>query len=607
MRLIISIILLLVNLATQAQSNISLIATAPAVVEKGEYFRLSYTVNAKAENFKGPRLNDFVFNGPMLSTNMSTQIIGGKVNRTSSYIYNYTVQAQKEGKFRIPKATVTVDGKTYTSNQLNIEVVKENPAGNPVGNQNRNQSQRQGQSQTIAEDDLFVRVNLDRKNVYKGEQIFATIKVYTRVNLARFGEIKLPSFQGFWSQQIKTTDQVTLARENLDGSIYNVGTIKKSILVPQQTGDIIIEPFELECFINQQARSQSIFDDFFGSQRTITKKVASKAVTVKVKPLPGGAPSGFTGAVGRFTMDVNLDKTELKANEALTYKVKIRGKGNFKLINPPDIKFPVDFEVYDPQLKDNFSTSENGITGDKTFEYLAIPRFGGTFEIPSFNFVYFDPGSGSYKTLSSPSYTVSVEKSDNDNSPTMITRSSGTEVRMLGQDIRYIKTNKLKLRSGVSAWVESGRFYLLYIIIMLISILLIIWIQSMQKKRADLAGTKNKIANKVSQKRLKKAKIALKDDDKETFLNEILKALWGYLGNKLNIDPSGYRRELIEEYFDSHNIDQSLLQDLFTLLDECEYIRYSPSETQGELDQILSQGGDIINRIEKTLSKKAKK
>ncbi|MCD6347857.1 MAG: protein BatD [Bacteroidales bacterium] len=610
MQLIITVILIFFSLNTQAQKKISFTASAPRVVEVGEYFRLSYTLNAKGKNFVGPRLDNFVFSGPMLSTNMSTQIINGKVSQSTSYVYNYTVQAQKEGKFNIPSAKVDYKGKTHTSNQLNIEVVKASQKTNSRTNSGANSRQIQGQTASqanIAKDDLFVRVNVDRKTVYKGEQIFATIKVYTRVNLSHFGDIKLPSFKGFWSQEIPSTEQVSLVRENYNNKIYNVGTIKKTILVPQRSGEITIEPFELECFINQQNRSQSIFDDFFGSSQTISKKLMSPAVKITVKPLPSGAPKTFTGAVGKFSMSARIDKTELKANEALTYKVKISGKGNFKLIDSPSVEFPADFEVYDPKLVNNFSTNENGITGSKTFEYLAIPRFGGDFTIPAFTFTFFDPSSGSYKNLASPSFSVKVAKSDEGDQPTMITRSSGTEVRMLGQDIRYIKTDKLKLQSGSNTWVQSTWFFMLYLIIILLSIFMVLLIHSVQKKRADLVGTKNKMASKISQKRLKKAKVALKEDNKEAFLNEVLTALWGYLGDKLNIDPAGYRRTLIEDYFKSNDVDTDLLNELFALLDECEYIRYSPTDDQGELDKILNTSADIINQMEKKLGKKAKK
>jgi len=603
MRILISLILLTPGLLGQAQEKISLTGAAPRVVEVGEYFRLSYSVNSKGSTFTGPRLDNFTFSGPMLSTNMSTQIINGKVSQSNTYTYNYTVQAAQEGKFKIPAASVVVEGKTYRSNELTIEVVKANPARQQQP-ANRTPSQRNVQPKTITPEDLFVRVNINRRNVFKGEQILATIKVYTRVNLSRFGEIKLPSFQGFWAQEIPTSEQISLVRENVDGRIYNVGTIKKSILIPQQTGDIVIDPFELECFVNIQSQSRSIFDDFFGNYQTISKKLVSPKITVKVKPLPTGAPANFSGAVGRFSMVPSIDKTSLQANEALTLQIKVQGSGNFKLIDPPVIDFPADFEAYDPKIKDNFSTKESGISGSRTFEYLAIPRYGGDFTLPAASFSYFDPSSNSYKTLNSPSYSIQVEKSTHDQASNLITRSSGTEVRMLGKDIRYIKTVTSRLRSHNLAWVQSTWFYLIYLIIVLISLLLIIWIVSVQKKRADHAGMQQRLAGKVSKKRLRKAQQALKDNNREAFLNELLKAIWGYLGDKLNIDPSGYNRDLIEEYFNHHQGNTEIKNQLMTLLDECEYIRYAPTRESAAMDKLLHQSEEILGKLGKMTGKK---
>lgn len=607
-KILLSLILYMTGLIPSnlsAQEKIILTGSAPRVVELGEYFRLSYVVNSKGKSFTGPEFQNFLFSGPMLSTNMSTQIVAGKATRSTRYTYNYTVQAQKEGKFEIPPAKVTVNGKVYTSNRVKIEVIKSNPARSRQQTSAQNQANQKAAG--ISDEDLFVRVILNKKSVYKGEQVLATIKVYTRVNLSRFGDIKIPSYQGFWSQEIPGTEQVNLVRENYKGSIYNVGTIKKTILVPQQTGVIEIEPFELECFVNKKSQSRSMFDDFFGSYETSRKMLISPALSIQVKDLPAGTPESFTGAVGQFTLSSSIDKTQLKANEAISYRIKIKGKGNFKLIDPPSVEFPVDFELYDPKLIDNFSTRENGISGDKSFEYLVIPRFGGSFTIPEVKFSYFDPASGVYKTLSTRSYNIEVGKADNEEGPSLITRSSGTEVRMLGQDIRFIKTGAVKLRKPGAIWTSNSWFYVLYLIILLSSILGAAGLISWQKSRADIAGIKNRQAGRIGQKRLKNARVALKHQNKEVFLNEVLKAMWGYLGDKFFIDPSGFRRELIQEYFDKNNIDMALLNRLFELLDQCEYIRYAPGKEAEELDQILLRSETILNDLEKNIGKRKKK
>lgn len=597
---------LLIMVGTYAQDGaIRIVGSAPKVVEAGEYFRLSYTVNGKGSSFNGPRLDNFIFSGPMLSTNMSTQIINGKVSQTSSYVYNYTVQSSKIGKFTIPAANVTVKGKKYSSSALKIEVVK---ASQKTQQQTRTTRSQAGKATPteIKNEDLFVRVNLDRSNIYKGEQILATIKVYTKVNLARFGEIKIPSFSGFWSQAVKVPEQISLVREKVDGTVYNVGTIKKSILVPQQTGEIIIEPFELECFINQRSQNRSVFDDFFGSGQTVKKRLVSPEVKVKVKPLPLNPPEGFTGAVGSFTMSADVDKNTLKTNEAVNLKIRINGKGNFKLIDPVEIKFPADFEAYDPKVSDNISVTDNGIRGSRTMEYLLIPRFAGEFEIPAVNFVYFDPLSAQYKSLRSNPFMLNVEKGDGEETGTVISGPNREDVRYLGADIRFINTGDTSLVKSQMSIMSKSRFYLFYILIVVVSFMVFMLLRQWQKTKSDIVGSRIRKAGRQSQIRLKLAGKRLKENDKENFLNEILKAIWGYLGDKLNLDQANLNREFIEMFLASRNVETEVIDSLIKLLDNCEYIRYAPGENTGELDSIYNDAHNVINRIEQELRKKNK-
>lgn len=590
------------TLTGTAADEVEFTASAPRVVEKGEYFRLTYTLNTKGEGFTGPEIPDFSYSGPMVSTSMSTQIINGQVSQSTTYTYTYTMQASRTGRFTIPAARVLVNGKNYQSNTVDIEVVEASAARNAPQTQTRPADGAEG----IAADDLFVRILLDKNEVYKGDQVLATIKVYTRVNLARFGDIQIPSFQGFWSQEIDIPDQISLVRETYQGRIYNVGTIKKTILVPQQSGEIRIDPFELECYVNVQSRSRSIFDDFFGSYQTVKKQLVSPPVSVQVKNLPAGAPKTFSGAVGQFTLSSQVNKTQLEANEALNYTISIRGKGNLMLIDAPDLAFPADFEVYDPKMINNYRSTEQGVSGEKTFEFLAIPRFGGEYTIPVSEFSYFDPVSAQYKTLKTESYTIAVSEGEQEIGGPVISRSTGNEIRMIGQDIRYIKTGQIRLSDPSHLLTEKSWFYLLYAIIFLLSLLLVLAGISRQKKLADRAAIRSRQAGKAGQKKLKKAREALKSQNKEAFLDEVLKAIWGYLGDKLAIDPSAYRRDLLEDYFIKEQIDAAHLHDFHTLLDRCEFLRYAPGAQHEELDRILQDAGDLINHFESVLGKRKK-
>ncbi len=605
-RIIIFFVLIFSGWHSFAQDKeIHITASAPKVVEMGEYFRLSYVVNGKGSEFVGPKLSNFLFSGPMLSTNMSTQIIGGKVSQTSSYTYNYTVRAQLEGTFIIPAARVTVGGKKYTSNKLKIEVVK--GKAQKSQQQQQTKSQQTGNQSGIDAKDLYVRINVDRRNIFKGEQILATIKVYTRVTLARFGDIKIPSYSGFWSQEIKVPEQISLLRENVNGVIYNVGTIKKSILVPQQTGEIIIEPFELECYVNQRNQSRSVFDDFFGSTQTMRKRVYSPKIKIQVKPLPNNAPENFNGAVGSYTLSAKLDKGNVKTNEAVNLSVRINGNGNIKLIKPVKVDFPSDFETYDPKIVDNINVSESGIRGSRTMEYLFIPRFAGDFAIPEVNFVYFDPVSVSYKSLTSQPFTIQVEKGNEEATGTVISGPNREDVRYLGADIRFINTRNLKLVLQKESWLSKSGFYLIYLLIAVLFILIFVLLQGWQRKMSDTAGIRIRKAGRQSQLRLRQAGKCLKENNKENFLNEILKATWGYIGDKLNLDQANLNREFIEMFLASRNVDTEVIESLIKLLDHCEYIRYAPGDNSGELDIIFKDAESVINQLEQELRKSNKK
>ncbi len=584
-----------------AQENIELTVEVPKVVSEGEVFRLSYTINAKCENFNGPKIEGFLFNGPMLATNMSTQIINGKVNQSAFYTYNYTLQATTRGTFTLPPAIATVQNKIYSSKPVAIEVVAANK-----GQQRQESGQTAPDQSGIAPADLFARIETDRKQVYKGEQIFVAIKLYTRVNLARLGEMKLPSFQGFWNQEISTPGQIGLERVNYNGQVYNMGIIRKSILVPQQTGTITIEPFEVECFVNVQSKRQrSPFDDFFsdgffGGYETISRKIVSPEVHIQVKPFPGSQPAGFTGAVGSFSLTTALDKTEAKTNEAVSLKISLRGKGNLKLIEMPSIRFPADLEVYDPKITDNIETGENGISGSKTFEYLIIPRHVGTFEIPAWSFSYFDPSSAQYKTYSSDPLSLNVTKGDTESDPTLISTPGKEDIRVIGQDIRFIKTGKNSLKRTIGYFLSSTSFYFCYIVIALLLILALGYYRYQLKNQIDVEGTRFRKARSVSRRQLSKARACLNEGKQDLFLETLLKGLWGYLSDKFNLELAELNRTSIVGLLSDKMVPPDIITDLISIIDQAEYLRYAPSSGEADFNKLLNQSEDIIVQIEKS-------
>lgn len=584
-------------------------ASAPSVVEIGEQFRLSYSVNRKGTNLQMPALEGFDrLMGPSMGSSSSFSSINGKVTQNVAYTYTYVLEATKEGTYQIPAATITVDGKQYRSNALSIQVIK--GSGNKAGQndqQNKNRAAQPDATAAINEDNLFVKVDVSRRNVYIGESVVATIKVYSKVDLVRFGRSKFPSFDGFLAEEIPTPQQIELVRENYNGKIYNVGIIRKVLLFPQHTGELTIEPFELECIVRQQlANSRSFFDDFFGNYRDVRAMRLSKPVKIHVKELPmENRPLGFSGTVGNISMRTSVSTDTLKANDAITYKIVFQGTGNLKLLEAPKMNFPPDFESYEPKVTKDIHTGENGMTGTVTFEYLLIPRYAGDYTISAPSFSFFDPNAYRYRTILGNEYKIHVLKG-NENS-----RESGIsavqsfkkeDVRQLGKDIRYIRTGDLKLRPVGSRFFGTTSYWLALIIPFVLFVIGAILNRRRIKANADLVRVKNKVANKMAKKRMKAAARAMKVHNTELFYDEVLKAMWGYVSYKLNIDKAELNRDNINEILQRKSVDNGLIQEFIGVLDTCEFARYAPAgNPDQEMDKVYTDGIAVITKLDKAI------
>jgi len=585
----------ILNSALQA-ANKDFTVTAPKVVEVGEQFRLTYKTSKRGESLKIPTITNFqILMGPSTSSSSNTQIINGKVTRNSNFSYTYILSAKKKGRFTIPPATIVIDGNKVASNAIIIEVVD----GQKKQTQNNN-SQQQVKSTKISKENLFVRVNLSKRSAYMGEHIVATIKVYTRLNLAGFGEIKFPSFDGFLSQEIPAQGQIKLERENINGVIYQAGVIRKLILFPQHTGKIKIEPFELECIIRQRKkqRSRGFFNDFFESYQDTKVPCKSYATSINIKELPKNKPAGFNGAVGNFQLSSSVDRNTLKANEAINLTVKITGNGNLKLINPPSFDFPADFEVYEPETNQKINTSSKGSSGTLTFKYLLIPRHGGDYTIPSVPFSYFDPAINRYKTKHTKKFTFSVEKGEGGDSSGVVASFSKEDVRVLSKDIRFIKTNKSKLKQKGSFFFASLYFYLAFLIPFIIFVLAFILNRKRIKENSDIVKVKNKRANKLAMKKLKLAAKRLENKEKELFYEEILKAIWGYTSDKLNLPLSALNKENISEILREKKIDNEIIIEFISIIDTCEFARYAPASGSEAMDELYKTTTHTITHLE---------
>lgn len=607
MRLLGFILLFLGSLAAYGQ-GVEFEASAPSVVEVGEQFRLSYSLNRKGTDLQIPTLDGFtLLMGPSTGSSSSFSSINGKVTQSVSYTYTYVLEGTKEGTFQIPPATITVEGKEYRSNAISIEVVK--GSGNHANRSNRRVDPTEQAEGNVAvnENNLFVKVDVSRRNLYIGESLVATIKVYSKVNLVSFGRTKFPAFDGFLAEDIPTPQQIELVRETYNGEIYRVGVLRKVLLFPQHTGEITIEPFEVECIVRQQlASSRSFFDDFFGNYRDIKALRLSRPVKINVRELPvAGRPLGFSGTVGDISMRTSLSADTVKANDALTYKVTFSGVGNLKLISAPAIDFPTDFESYEPKVTKDIKTGENGMRGTVTYEYVLIPRYAGDYKIPAVTFSYFDPAAHAYRTVSGETYEIHVLKGNGSTSgenTTSVQSFKKEDVRQLGQDIRFIRTGDLQLRPKGGVFFGTVVYWLAFIIPFVLFVIGAILNRRRIKANADLVRVKNKAANKMARKRMKSAAVAMKNRNTEQFYEEVLKALWGYVSYKLNIDMAELNRDNISDILQRKSVESTLIQDFITVLDTCEFARYAPAANPDqEMDQVYENGIAIITKLDKAI------
>jgi len=585
--------------------NVRFIMSAPNVVSAGEQFRLSFTLNESGSDLQLPDLSNFeVLMGPSTTQSSSIQIINGKTTQELSFSYIFILRAKEEGTFTIQPASVKAGGKVYQSNELKIQVVKGQVPQQGSSSTQQQQSESQGSlSSEITKDELFVRTELDKHSVYKGEQVIATVKIYVSptVPITGFEDVKLPSFEGFWTQDIEIPGQINFTREVHDGKIYQVGTLKKTLLFPQQTGKIRIDPFEITTTIRQQIKRQrSFFDDFFDNYRTVSARITSDPVTVTVRDLPA-APAGFYGGVGNMSFSAKPDKLETRSNEAVSFRISITGSGNLRLIEAPKVDFPADFEAYDPKEADNFNVTASGMSGTKTFEYLFIPRYAGDFSIPPVTFASFNPSTGQYAVQSSPEYKIHVEKGDDSQNTTVTSAYSKEDVKYIGKDIRYIKQNEYKLRNKAALFFGSSFYWMINLGSLFIFLLVAVIYRKKLRENANLQLVRTKKANKVARKRLREASHFMKQNKAEEFYESVLRAYWGYLSDKLNIPVADLNREKASDTLIKRGVEQDVIADFVSLLDTCEFARYAPSAAGGTPVELYGKAVALMGKLEKQI------
>ena len=607
-RLFILTTLLMVTLASVRAEELTFTADAPSAVVMGETFRLSYTINTHgARGFRVGDIADFdILSGPNQSSSSNISIINGVRTSSKKLTFTCILRPKREGTFTIPAATVTVDGELLTSKELTVKVLPQDQRSTQQPGAQQGRGAATSQTGQISNDDLFIVASVNKKKVYEQEAVLLTYKIYTTVNLTNVSG-KMPDLKGFHTQEVEMPKgNREFELEHYNGRNYRTIVWSQYVLFPQQSGQLEIPSITFEGTVAQRVQSYDPFDAFFNggsSYVNVQREIRTPKLTVDVIPLPSGRPASYYGGVGSFNMTSTISTTELKENEAVTLKLVISGTGNMKLIKTPEVKFPADFEVYDPKVDNKFTLKTGGLSGNKVIEYLAIPRHGGEYTIPSVEFSYFDVQSGAYKTLSTPEYTLNVAKGDGTSSSAPVGYVSKEELRLLGQDIRYIQLGETKYQPKGKCFYGTMGYWLWYLIPFLTFVALVVIYRKQALESANVAKQKTKKASKVATRRLKVAKKKMREDDKAGFYDEVLKALWGYLGDKLNMPVSELSKDNISAKLIDCGVSEELIQECLSLVGECEFARYAPSLSDSRVEEVYAKVDALMDKLENAIKR----
>lgn len=597
--------LLLAGLQSVAGNEVNFVAAAPDVVVSGDQFRLTFTVNTqKVKDFRAPSIKGFeVLMGPSRSSQNSTQIINGKVSSSSSITYTYILMAGKEGTYNIPAASIVADGETKISNSLQIKVLPADDASaSSAQGGSASSSRSQAVGSKITDKDLFITASASKTKVYEQEAILLTYKVYTVVDLRQlYGD--MPDLKGFHTQEVELPAQKTFSLEHYNGRNYNTTVWRQYVLFPQQSGTMEIPSITFDGVVAQRINSGDPFDAFFNGGTNyveIKKKIVTPKLKINVAALPS-KPADFSGAVGTFTMASSINSKSVKTNDAVTIKLTVTGTGNMKLIGTPEVKFPQDFEVYDPKIDNQFNLIREGLSGSKTYEYLAIPRHAGKFTIPAVSFTYFDLKTKTYKTLKSEEYVINVEKGQGNADQVIADFTNKESVKMLGNDVRYIKRGATQFAQRGDYFYGTTAYWMWYIIPFVLFVGVILMYRKQAMDNANTAKMKTKKANKVAVKRMKLAGKLLSENKKNEFYDEVLKALWGYISDKLSIPVSQLSKDNIEQELSRYGVNEELVKAFINVLNDCEFARYAPGDENEAMDKVYTASIEIISKMENSI------
>lgn len=583
-----------------AAQAVSFEVNAPEVVAVGEVFHVEFVASARPDHFIAPAFEGVdLLAGPSSSVSSNTVISNGNMVQTQKYSYTYVLQRNTEGEFTIPAAGVEVGGETYHSRPVAIKAISQAAAAEGTA---------AGTGAVLAPDDILLIATVSKNRVFKGEPVRVTFKLYSNKPMANIQADKMPSFNGFWTQQLDVDGYRARRREEYNGKIYESWVVAEYLLFPQMAGTLTVDPMSLTAIVQiiTQKRSQSIIDDFFGSPdiQEVRKPLSTNHIRIQVNELPSGAPASFGGAVGEFELSHELPPADIAANSAVTYSIRLSGNGNLQQVQAPKLTLPSSFEQYTTKTTETLTNSREGVFGYRQFEYPFIARVVGEYDIPPVEFTYFNPRLSRYVTVASPGMNLRVQPDSvsSRSGGTMVGGLSKEDIKILGRDIRFIKLGPANLHSYGFIFMWSGFYFIIMLAIAGLFVFLLFWLKKYLADRRNSALIKGKYANKVALLRFRAAEGYMKEDNQRGFYEEMLKALWGYMGDKLNIPVANLTKENIREELMKKGVSADYASRYITIIGDCEYAQYAPAAS-GRMHETYSAGVEIVSKLESVIGK----
>lgn len=590
-------------LPLQAQIKVSV----PSRVATGENFRLSYTINTQdVEDFRAGNIPNGleVIAGPYTSQQSSYQMVNGHTSSSSSITFTYTLYADKPGSYTIPAAKAKINGNSVSSRSVKVTVsgkAPSNGSGMPQMHQDDNEgSQMRAAGSRISGKDLFIKVSANKRRVHEQEPVLLTYKVYTLVDLTQL-EGKMPDLTGFHTQEVPLPQQKSFKIERVNGQPYRTVTWSQYVMYPQMAGNLKVPAITFKGIVVQQNRAVDPFEAFFNGGSgyvEVKREIQAPGLTIQVDPLPT-KPANFSGGVGRFNISSQLSNTEVKAGEPITMRIVIGGTGNLKLVKLPEINLPKNFDKYDPKVTDKTKLTANGVEGNMVYDVLFVPRSQGKYTISAVEFVYFDVKSNGYKTIRTKPIDIKVDKGSGRN-------SSSNYNTPRDNDIRNIKLGAVSRYGTNMHFVGSAIYWTALLLPLLVFVILLIVFRKRAKLHADVTNMRRKRADKIARKRLRKANQLMQQGKGEAFYDEVLHALWDYVGYKLNMPVEKLSRENIDDAFALYGVNQEVIDKFLSALDTCEYERYAPGDPAGNMEKTYGTAAEVISEIEGVMKRSRK-